>query len=557
MPAREAAMPDYSVLIGGQAGDGIRQAGGLIAGLLSSRGYRIYFWDDYPSLIRGGHNFSLIRGCDRKIGAYKHGIDILVGLNRAAVDKHKSRLRPGGVVMYDSDAFEAEGLGVGLSGMVKKAGGKPVMRNIAALGAVGRLMGVGWDTVEAVIKQAMTKQTDLNLKIARMSYDAAGGPELEVAKLNQASLPLFQGNEAIALGAVRAGLSLYVAYPMTPSSSILHYLAQHEEELGIVTYHPENEIAAVITAIGGAYAGARTMVGTSGGGFALMTEGVSLCGQGETPVVFVVSQRAGPSTGVPTYTMQGDLGFVLNAGQGEFLRFVVAPGDPDEAFRLAGLAMNMAWKYQIPAFVLADKNLSESTYSFESKGDEVRREDAPTWDGKGDYKRYLDTRTGISPLSFPGVPGAAVKATSYEHDEYGLTTEEPAAIVRMQDKRLRKRRGLAEDAAVAGPVKVHGDTRSRTALVTWGSTKGACDEVAEDMGLRVVRPLILEPFPIDAFRKALDGTDRIIGVEVNSTGGLVRLLGCYGIRVTDTILKYDGRPFDTDGLRERVEEVVA
>jgi 2-oxoglutarate ferredoxin oxidoreductase subunit alpha len=523
--------------------------------MLGRLGYHIYFWDDYPSLIRGGHNFSVVRASEGRILACNDGIDLIVALNQETIRKHLPHLKPDGIVIYDSDMVNADGVGLNLTSLVKQAGGKPIMRNIAALAAAGRILGIDWETVRGVIESGARKQTELNLKIGEASYEAAGEPSFHLKRTAVEPLPLIQGNEAIALGAARAGLNLYIAYPMTPASSVLHFLAQHEEELGLVTYHPENEIAAAISAIGGAYAGARTMVGSSGGGFALMVEGLSLCGQSETPVVFVVSQRPGPSTGVPTYTMQGDLSFVLSAGHGEFVRFVVAPGDPDEAFLLTGLAMNTAWKHQIPALVITDKNLSESTYSFESKGDEVSREEAAMWDGEGDYKRYLAAEDGISPLTFPGNPGAVVKGTSYEHDDYGITTEEPAGIAAGHEKRLSKLPFLKREIDNMEAVKVYGNKKASTALITWGSTKGACIEVAEEMGLRVVQPLVMEPFPVDALKEALKGAKNLIGVEVNATGSLARLLACHGVQVDDTILKYDGRPFTVDGLRKRVEEV--
>jgi 2-oxoglutarate ferredoxin oxidoreductase subunit alpha len=549
-------MPEYSVLVGGQAGDGIRQVGSLIARLFSSLGYRIYFWDDYPSLIRGGHNFSIIRASDRKIGASTSTVDVLVALNQTVVEKHSGGLKAGGLLIFDSDVVKADGLGLPLTGIVKQAGGKPIMRNVAALGGIAKALGLDWETVRALIQAEVRKQTDLNLKVAQAAYDQAGPPRLRVKPLSSPPLPLIGGNEAMALGAVRAGLKLYIAYPMTPSSNLLHFLAQNDRELGVVAYHPENEIAAVITAIGGAYAGARTMVGTAGGGFALMVEGLSLAAGSESPVVFVVGQRPGPSTGLPTYTCQSDLFFVLNAGHGEFVRFVVAPGDPDEAFLLAGLAMNIAWKYQIPAFVITDKNLSEGTFSFEARGDEVSRQEPLLWDGSGSYRRYERTPDGVSPLAFPGRKGAVAKGNSYEHDEYGITTEEAEKTVQMQDKRLGKRKYLAEDVEKMAPVKTYGNKEAATALITWGSTKGACVEVAEDLGLRVVQPLVLEPLPVGQLKTALAGVKRLISVENNATGGLARLLGCHGIEVNDKILKYDGRPFAVDGLRQRVEEAL-
>ncbi|MEE8479930.1 MAG: hypothetical protein V3T59_01690, partial [Desulfobacterales bacterium] len=441
--------------------------------------------------------------------------------------------------------------------IVKELEGVPIMRNTAAIGALAKVLDIEWPVLENVMMDIMEKKVDLNLKIAKSAYDMVENAGISVPKLNQKILPLVSGNEAIALGAVQAGLNIYIAYPMTPASAILHYLAEHEDDLGVVTIHPESEIGVALMALGAAYAGARTMVGTSGGGFALMTEALSLSGQGEFPMVLVVSQRPGPGTGVPTYTMQGDLSFVIHSGHGEFAKVVLAPGDADEAFYLAGLAMNLAWKFQIPSFVLSDKHLSESLFSFEADIDKVKPEGPLLWDGQGEYKRYLDTQNGISPMAYPGTPAAIVKATSYEHDEYGITTEESEQITSMQKKRLRKRKSLIDELSKHEQVKVYGNLESRTVLISWGSTKGACMEVAEELGLKVVQPLVLEPFPAEPLRKVLTGADKIINIEVNATGQLAKLLSSHGIRIDETILRFDGRPFTVDVLLEKVKEVLA
>jgi 2-oxoglutarate ferredoxin oxidoreductase subunit alpha len=491
-------MEEISILIGGKAGDGIRQAGHVIAQLLNRIGYRIFFYDDYPSLIRGGHNFSIIRASEKRVLAHKDTIDIIVALNQDTVEKHKHRLNTGGIILYDSKKADAQGLGIDFLNVVKEFNGIPIMRNTAAIGALARMLNLEWSVLESVIKRFLEKNVDLNLKIARNAYDQVETPLKSLPKLNQKSLPLVTGNEAISLGAVKAGLNMYIAYPMTPASAILHYLAAHEKELGVVTVHPESEIGVALMALGAAYTGAKTMVGTSGGGFALMTEALSLAGQGELPIVFVECQRPGPSTGVPTYTMQGDLNFVIHAGHGEFSRVVLAPGDADEAFYTAGLAMNLAWKFQIPTFVLSDKHLSESIFSFEADLEKVKPENSLLWDGQGEYRRYLDSQNGISPLAFPGNPEAIVKVTSYEHDENGITTEEPEQIARMQRKRLRKRKTLENELKKFDTVNVYGNPESKTALLCWGSTKGACIEVAEALDLKVVQPLLLEPLPVES-----------------------------------------------------------
>jgi 2-oxoglutarate ferredoxin oxidoreductase subunit alpha len=549
-------MKEISILVGGKAGDGIRQAGHVIARLLNRMGYRIFFYDDYPSLIRGGHNFSIIRAAENGIVAHKETVDVIVALNQDAVDNHKHRLNPGGIILFDSKKSDAEGLGFDFMEIVKKFDGKPIMRNTAAIGALTGVLNIEWSVLEKVVMDAVEKDVAVNLKIARHAYDRIENPSKSVPKLDQDPLPLISGNEAIALGAVKAGLNMYIAYPMTPASAILHYLAAHEKELGVVTVHPESEIAVALMALGAAYAGARTLIGTSGGGFALMTEALSLAGQGEIPMVIVEAQRPGPSTGVPTYTQQGDLAFVVHAGHGEISRVVLAPGDADEAFYLTGLAMNLAWEFQIPTFVLSDKHLSESMFSFEADLDTVKPKKPFLWKGQGEYKRYLDTPNGISPLAFPGNPSAIVKATSYEHDENGITTEEPEAISRMQHKRLRKRKALEDALETYETVKVYGNPDSKTALLCWGSTKGACVEVAEALDLKVVQPLILEPLPVAALKKALSGADKIIDVEVNATGQLAKLVAGHGFCIDHMILRFDGRPFTVDVLLDNVKEVL-
>ena len=550
-------MKEISILVGGKAGDGIRQAGHVIARLLNRIGYRIFFYDDYPSLIRGGHNFSIIRASERRIVAHKETVDVIVALNQDAVDNHKHRFNTGGIILYDSNKADAEGLGIDFMDIVKKFDGKPIMRNTAAIGALAGVLNIEWSVLEKVIMDAVEHEIDLNLKIAQHAYDQIEAPLKSVPKLDQKALPLVSGNEAIALGAVKAGLNMYIAYPMTPASAILHYLAVQEKELGVVTVHPESEIGVALMALGAAYAGARAMVGTSGGGFALMTEALSLAGQGELPMVIVEAQRPGPSTGVPTYTMQGDLNFVIHAGHGEILRVVLAPGDAEEAFYSAGMAMNLAWKFQIPAFVLSDKHLSESIFSFEADLDKVKPEKPLLWNNQGEYKRYLDTQNGISPLAFPGNPSAIIKATSYEHDESGITTEEPETISRMQNKRLRKRKTLEDELEKYETVNVYGNPDSQTVLLCWGSTKGACMEVAEALNIKVVQPLILEPLPVKALKKALSGADKIIDVEVNATGQLAKLISNHGICIDDMILRFDGRPFTVDVLLDNVKEVIS
>ncbi len=555
-------MEDFSTLIGGIAGDGINEAGLTVARLFNRLGYRIFMYYDYPSLIRGGHNFSLVRASSKKIGIHMDEIDVLVALNQETVEKHVSRLKESSFVIYDADKVKSEGLtekscGIPVTQILKEEGAAPVMKNSCILGAFCRVVGIDWPVLEDVLKKHIPKKLDQNLKVARRGYDMAA-EFCRMDKLDQNPQPIMTGNQAISLGLIKAGLGAYVAYPMTPSSSILDFMAHSVEKYGLKVVHPESEIAVMLMTQGFAYAGVKTAVGTSGGGFCLMTEGLSLAGMAEMPVVIAMVQRTGPSTGVPTYTAQGDLHFILNAGQGEFPRFVVAPGDAEDAYYWSGVALNMAWKYQIPAFILSDKTVSESQYSFDLKAaGEVAPEAPLLWDGQGSYNRYSCTDTGVSPLAYPPQKGQVIKADSYTHDAAGITTEDPQITREMSDKRQLKGQSLAGDLEGYETVKVFGDEKGKTALLCWGSNKRVCMEVSEKFGTRVVQVLVLWPFPEKRLKDALQGVERLIAVECNSTGQLARLCGFYGIKVTGRILKYDGRPFSLNDLNSELGRKLA
>ncbi len=573
-------MDNFSTLIGGIAGDGINEAGLTVARLFSRLGYRIYMYYDYPSLIRGGHNFSLVRISREKVAAHTDQIDVLIALNQETLKKHAGRLKDSSFVIYDADKVKLDvtkhrGCGLTITSILKDAGAPALMKNTCIIGGCCKVVGIDWSVLEDVLRKHIPKMLELNLQVARQGYDQAtefchmDNPEDEADRprheKDKKPLPILTGNQAISLGLIKAGLGAYVAYPMTPSSSILDFMARYAQDFGLKVIHLESEIAVMLMAQGFAYAGVKAAVGTSGGGFCLMTEGLSLAGMAEMPVVVVNAQRTGPSTGLPTYTAQGDLHFVLNAGQGEFPRFIVAPGDAEEAYYWAGVAMNLAWKFQVPSFILTDKTISESQYSFDidlavDPSGELKEETLKShllWDGQGEYKRYRYTETGVSPLAFPPLPGQVIKADSYTHDEKGITTEDPQIATETSDKRQRKGQLMAEYLEGYDTVKVLGDEKSKTALLCWGSNKGVCEEAAKKMGLKVIYVLVLSPFPEKRLKNALQGVDRLLAVECNSTGQLARLAGYYGIKTQDRILKYDGRPFSVEDLLAKLRRVLA
>lgn len=546
---------DYSILIGGAAGQGSRKAALIIAKLFSLFGYNIFIYDEYQSLIRGGHSFSHIRATKDKTLSHRKKIDFLLALNEETVKKHRRDLDKTGLIIYNSDKVSLTGthtVAIAIDSIAKEFRGNKIMANTALVAAFSKVIGVDWQHLQKLLKREFKKHQALNLKIARAAFERTK-EYFKIKNLNKKEKTLLTGNQAIALGAAKAGLDFYVAYPMTPATGILHCLAKGKKELRLGVSQLENEIAVINAAIAAAYAGARTMVGSSGGGFALMTEALSLAAQSETPIVIVESQRMSPGSGVPTYNGQGDLLFSLTAGHGDILRFVIAPGDADEAFYWAGQILNLSWQYQTPSILLVDKEVSESTFSFDQHLlARVKYKQPLLSQKKKDYLRYKVTKNGISPLAFPGKKGIRVKANSYEHDAYGLTVEDTGKVEEMQAKRLRKFEAMKKAVAKLEAVKISGRKKGEKAIIAWGSTKGPAQEAAERMGFRMIQPLILEPFPEKAMKQALKGVKRIALVETNGLAQLGELLARFGIKVDKKVLKYDARPF----LPEDIEKAL-
>ncbi len=556
-------MKEFSILIGGKAGFGIDKASSIIARILNQLNYRIYIYRDYPSLIRGGHTFSIIRASTDKIATHREKIDFLLALNQDTLNFHKNRLKDSSLLLYDPEAVKPDNLPantktipVSISKIIKEESASEIMRNTCIVGSFCKSAGVTWEILETVLKKAIGKDIDLNLKIARRGFDAIN-EQLKIEPLNQQNLPILAGNEALGLGLIKAGLGSYIAYPMTPSSGILHFMADMAEDFGLTVIHPESEISVILMALGFAYAGEKAAVGTSGGGFCLMNEGLSFAAMAELPVVIVMGQRPGPSTGLPTYTSQTELNFVINAGQGEFPRLVVAPGDAEEAYYWSAMALNIAWKYQIPAIILTDKTLAEGIYNFDlSSAGEAKEEPLPLWNGNAGYKRYLVSETGVSPLAFVPKKDSVIKINSYEHDESGITTEDAAITKTMQEKRLRKKEYLMQELDKYSLVKVYGKKEADSAIICWGSNKGVCIEAAEILGLKVVMPAVLWPLPVKQLQDAVRGVKNLICVENNATGQLAELIKPYGVNVNSRVLKCDGRPFSVDELEKKLRNLI-
>ncbi len=549
---------EVSVLIGGRAGDGVASSGQVVAQILAHMGYRVHMYFDYPSLIKGGHNFAIIRGAERPVGAVRDKVDFILALNQETIELHRGKLGRGGVIICNGDIASHPGaVQVPIGSILKNEQAPTVMGNSAIIGAFLKAAGIDWNIAEEVFWNALMKETVQNLRVAWQAYDAAD-VRMAVKEITDHRHPVMTGNEAIGIGLLEGGVTMYFAYPMSPTSNLMHFFAAKADEFQIRVVQPESETAGILMALGCSYAGVRSAIGTSGGGFCLMTEALGLSGIAELPLVIVLGQRAGPSTGLATYTAQSDLLFALNAGHGDFPRFIVAPGDTTEARTWSRLATAFAWKYQVPSIILPDKIVCEGLYSTDPDFSiDCHPEPIMADPGVRPYMRYQLTESGISPLRFPPSVGDWIKVNSHVHDTDGITTEEPEVTRTMADKRNNKIAGLREELEGLHPVEVSGNTNSDGALLTWGSNKGACDEVGKLLDLRVIRPVVLCPFPERSFANAMTGVRRFYSVESNETGQLARLVSQFGYRASGLVLKYDGRPFTIEELTARVREAIS
>ncbi|MDD5584026.1 MAG: 2-oxoacid:acceptor oxidoreductase subunit alpha [Candidatus Omnitrophica bacterium] len=556
-------MNTISILIGGKAGDGIDTTGFIVAHIFSRLGYRVYVYRDYPSIIRGGHTFSIIRVSQHAIAAHEEAIDFLLALNQETFDLHHHRLKEDALIIYNSEAVKLDtsirhkSIGLPFEKIIKEEGAPAIMRNSCMIGLFAKALNIPWEVIEGTFKKNVSREFELNMKVASRGYREIE-PLRSLETLSQPIFPLLSGNEAIGLGLIKGGLKAYIGYPMTPVSGVLHFLAGLAQKFSLYVIHPENEISVMMMAMGFAYMGERVAVGSSGGGFCLMTEGLSFSGMSELPVVIVLGQRTGPSTGLPTYTAQTELTFAMASGQGEFPRFIVAPSDAEDAYYWSAMALEFSWKYQIPAFILADKTVCEGMYSFDKDSiASILEEKLLLWDRKTPYQRYADTKEGVSPLAFAPTKDAVIKVNSYEHDASGITTEDAQSTKKMQEKRLRKEEYLYEELTHYVTVTVSGNNDASSALLCWGSNKGVCSEVAERLRLRMIHVAVLSPFPLQQFKEALAGVEKILCVENNASGQLARLISSYGIGVDEKILKYDGRPFTIDELYGRIKAIIS
>jgi len=553
-------MDECSVLIGGKAGAGINRAGQTITRMFTCLGYYAYMYYDYPSLIRGGHNFSVIRASTHQIGTHNSGIDILLAMDSPTLSLHQHYCKSDALVIYNSDLVHSDaGFGMSLKSIVKKNEGTAIMENTAMIGALASAIGMDWVDCAWVISHEMPGFTEKNLGIAKDGFQMQMQKK-ELKRIPRSPGILLSGNDAVSLGLLSAGLDGYIAYPMSPSTGILRFMTGAVADTGIQVFQPESEIAVITMAEGMAYAGAKTAVGTSGGGFCLMTEALSMAGMAEIPITIVLAQRSGPSTGTPTYTAQSDLHFAIHAGHGEFPRFVIAPGDAEQAYLWAGHALSLSWQFQVPSLLLTDKTLSEGVYTVSPDLLKARIQggsfSVPPWNGSGEYRRYLDTEDGISPYASPPLTGAVIKGNSKSHDERGISVDDGMQIVSMTQKQMKKIPLMKDAVSNLDPVEVAGNPDSDMCIIFWGSNAPLCREAAEIVGIKSVQPIVIHPFPESEMIAATRDSVMTILPEDNYFGQLADICEAHGIQVDSRLPRFDGRPSTIDQLTEDLRGLV-
>lgn len=579
--------PELIIGVGGAAGDGVASAGNTLALAVARQGLGVYAYNSYQSVIRGGHSWLRLRVSARKPLNQGDQVDGLIALNQDTLDRHLQELVSGGVALFNSTKVKPSyepPAGVHLCPLpvlelCPAAKELPVMQNTVAVGAVLKLMGLDFAGLESVLQTTFAKKP----KVVAANVDAARAG-FEYAAKNFKPLPrpltatsqkwaLVTGNEALSMGAAAAGCRFYSAYPMSPASGVLHWMAAHAKEYGICVRQVEDEISVINMAIGANHAGVRGMCATSGGGFALMTEALGMAGIIETPLVVINVQRAGPSTGVPTKTEQADLNQALGASQGDFPRVIIAPTSIPDCYSSMGIAFNVAERYQCPVIVLSDLLMSEGNETIDpaivtaevpiDRGELLLEANGHLSNGEP-YLRYKNTPSGISPRAVPGVPGHLYVSGTDEHDEDGVLLSDvytdPVRRKKMVDKRVRK---MAPVIDYLPAPQLVGPADAEVTLVGWGSTWGVLTEAVERLNQQGVTTNHLQikyvmPFHAQVVSKLLGKSRRIIVVENSQSGQFARLLRAEtGIAANGHVRKYDGEPLEPKHVVAAVQSILA
>jgi 2-oxoglutarate ferredoxin oxidoreductase subunit alpha len=562
---------DVSLVLCGEAGQGIQTVEAILVQVIKKGGYHLFSTKEYMSRVRGGQNSTQIRVSSKRVRAFLNRIDILLALSNGAVEHLQARITPNTLILGDekhlnslsSDQYNL--IGVPLLEKAQNLG-SPIYANVIAAGLLSSLLDIPKNIFDQGIRDMFTRKgpeiLKNDLKAGKAGYKIGKDLVQSVkVKLNFKSSPgvkeelLLNGTDVVGWGCLAGGCNFMSSYPMTPSTPLQVFMASNSHEFNLIFEQAEDEIAAINMALGASYAGARSMVATSGSGFALMEEAVGLAGMIETPVVIYIGQRPGPAVGLPTRTGQEDLNLALYSGPGEFPRIIFAPGKIEDAFLLSQLAFNLADKYQIPVFVLSDQYFADINYNAPKVPIEDIKNKKFIIKTTADYKRYTFKSNGISPRGIPGYGQGVVVVDSDEHDEEGHITENLDIRKRMVDKRLKKLEEIQEE--VISPELIGGEDY-QFLILGWGSTYWAIREAMDDMNNSSFSFLhFKQVYPLHSSTKEyLDKAEKTLIFENNATGQFGNLIKLEtGYQIHKKILKYNGMPFSVEEVYKKLKSV--
>lgn len=554
---------DLSIVLGGAAGQGVQTVEAILVQVLKREGYQVSACKEYMSRVRGGSNSTEIRLSSKKHRAYLRRIDFLFAMDGNVVWHLRERISENTIVFGEKERVKESSTLAHFvdTPLMKFAGevGNPLYANTVAVGVILGILGAEETIFHEYLREFFARKGEemvaKNIEAAKKGFtfgkNVAYQEDIEIGlprDKKYAKELLLDGNTSLGLGALAGGCNFISSYPMSPGTGVLTFLAQKGAEFGVVVDQAEDEISAINMALGASYAGARSMVTTSGGGFDLMQEGVSLAGIIETPVVIHIGMRPGPATGLPTRTEQGDLNLALYAGHGEFPRAIYAPGVPEEGISMMQRAFQTADKYQIPVFVLSDQHFLDSLSSISEKAVESLPVVKHIVETSVDYARYRYTDDGISPRGIPGFGGGIVKADSDEHDETGHITESYEVREKMMEKRMKRLEVMAEEAVM--PTEMDNFTEAEIAVVSFGSNKTVMEEALRAVKSKKLGGLhFAQVYPINPKVKELLKGKKIVVVENNYRGQFADLLVReLGVKISKRILKSTGEPFSVEEM---------
>ena len=572
---------DITVRVAGEGGEGVISTAEILTRAAVDSGLEIFTFRSYPAEIKGGLAMMQVRVSTSPVGSIGRDADLLMAFNQEAFDVWASRMSPGGVLLYDPkhctvpEDFPYARIEVPLHEIAMKETGARIAKNIIALATLVGALDIPTSIARELIAKQFKRKGDDVVATNLKAFDAGlshmnGDPRLAPMKLARASgakaagRVVLSGNQSLSMGAIAGGCRYVAGYPITPATQVLEFMMKHLPAFGGNVIQAEDEIAAIASCLGASYAGARAMTATSGPGLCLMSELIGMASMSEIPVVVVDVMRSGPGTGMPTKTEQADLMYAIHGSAGEAPRIVLAATSIEDCFQQAVRAFNLAERYQMPVILLSDQSMGYRTKTMDTpdlSSIRLDRRSNPAADALGDYARFEDTASGVSPMSVPGTPGGMFVATGLEHDEHGLATYTPENRERMTAKRFRKMETLERELGTHGDGVFDDADSATVGVIGWGSTEGTIREAITRLGgnggrVAHFHPKVLNPLPVETVQRFLSPLKKVIVLEENHTAQFAQHLRAHvplnGTEIV-TVNQCTGLPFTADEVVAALE----